>query len=391
MEDELGAFCRHAEVSIEGAPGGPLAGLRFAAKDIFDVAGHTCCCGNPQWLASHAPAGATAPVIEALLAAGATLVGKTLTDELAYSLNGENAHYGTPLNVAAPGRIPGGSSCGSVAAVAGGLVDFALGSDTGGSVRIPASYCGLYGLRPSHGRIAIDHTMALAPSFDTVGWFAREALLFARVGSVLLGQDPAPPPARLLLAEDAFAGLEPELRAALEPGLERITRALGEAVAVRVAGDDFAAWETCFRALMAPEVWAVHGDSVRRTEPDFGPGVADRFALARTMAEDEVAPHKALRERIARHMDELLGAAGVLCLPAAPGIAPLKETPQDQLEGFRSRILQLTSIAGLAGLPQASLPLAEFEGCPIGLSLIAPRGADAALLGAVLAVARAEG
>lgn len=112
MEDELGAFCRHAEVSIEGAPGGPLAGLRFAAKDIFDVAGHTCCCGNPQWLASHAPAAATAPVIEALLAAGATLVGKTLTDELAYSLNGENAHYGTPINVAAPGRIPGGSSCG---------------------------------------------------------------------------------------------------------------------------------------------------------------------------------------------------------------------------------------------------------------------------------------
>ncbi|MEE9300850.1 MAG: amidase family protein, partial [Alphaproteobacteria bacterium] len=228
-------------------------------------------------------------------------------------------------------------------------------------------------------------------SFDTVGWFAREALLFARVGSVLLGQDPAPPPARLLLAEDAFAGLEPGLRAALEPGLERITRALGEALAVRVAGDDFNQWETCFRALMAREVWAVHGDWVRRTEPDFGPGVADRFAFARTVSEDEVAPHKALRERIARHMDELLGATGVLCLPAAPGIAPLKETPQHELEGFRSRILQLTSIAGLACLPQASLPLAEHEGCPIGLSLIAPRGADAALLGAVLAVASAAG
>jgi amidase len=391
MEDELGAFCRHADAHIEGAPEGPLAGLRFAVKDIYDVAGQVCCCGNPQWLASHEPAGATAPVIETLLAAGATLVGKTLTDELAYSLNGENAHYGTPVNVAAPGRIPGGSSCGSAAAVAGGLVDFALGSDTGGSVRVPASYCGLYGLRPSHGRIAIDHTMPLAPSFDTVGWFAREAELLARVGEVLLGQDRAPPPARLLVAEDAFAGLEPRARAALEPGLERITRALGEPVAVTVAGDELPQWETCFRALQAREVWAVHGDWVRRAEPDFGPGVADRFAWARTVSEEEVAPHKPMRERIARHMDELLGAAGVLCLPAAPGIAPLKETPQDQLEGFRSRILQLTSIAGLARLPQASLPLAELEGCPIGLSLIAPRGADAALLGAVIAVARAEG
>jgi len=389
MNDDLGAFCRHDEVRVAGASTGPLAGLEFAAKDIFDVAGHTCCCGNPRWLESHEPAAATMPAIAALVAAGATLVGKTLTDELAYSLNGENAHYGTPRNVAAPGRIPGGSSCGSAAAVAGGLVDFALGSDTGGSVRVPASYCGLYGFRPSHGRLAIDHTMALAPSFDTVGWFAREAELFVRVGEVLLDEAAAAQPARLLVAEDAFARLDGAARAALEPGLARVVRALGEATAVTVAGDDFPEWESCFRALQAREIWAVHGDWVSRAAPQFGPGVAERFAWARTVGEDQVAPMRPMRERIAGHMDTLLGADGVLCLPAAPGIAPLKQTPQEELEGFRSRILQLTSIAGLARLPQASLPLAELEGCPIGLSLIAPRGADAALLAAVLAVAGA--
>src|SRR3546814_654433 len=190
VDDGRGAFITHAEVRIDGAADGPLAGVTFAAKDIFDTAGHVTGCGNPDWLRTHSPAVETAPVVHTLLEAGATLVGKTLTDEIAYSLNGENVHYGTPINVNAPGRIPGGSSNGSAAAVAGGLVDFALGSDTGGSVRVPASYCGIYGLRPTHDRISLDGVMPLAPSFDTVGWFAREADLIARVGQVLLDWRP---------------------------------------------------------------------------------------------------------------------------------------------------------------------------------------------------------
>ena len=175
VKDELGAFITHAKVRIEGAAEGPLAGLAFAAKDLYDVAGVITGCGNPDWIRTHEPAGTTAPAVETLLAAGATLVAKTLTDELAYSINGENHHFGTPVNVNAPGRIPGGSSSGSASAVAGGMVDFALGSDTGGSVRVPASFCGIYGLRTTHGRISLDAIQALAPSFDTVGWFARDA------------------------------------------------------------------------------------------------------------------------------------------------------------------------------------------------------------------------
>jgi amidase len=204
-DDALGAFCRHTHVAISGSGTGPLAGLTFGVKDIYDIAGHKTGFGSPDWLATHDAAVRTAPVVEALLAAGADMVGKTQTDELTYSLNGENAHYGTPVNINAPGRIPGGSSSGSAAAVAGKLVDFALGSDTGGSVRAPASFCGVYGIRPTHGRVSLQGACALAKSFDTAGWFARDALLLERIGRVLLGEAATVDQGAALLAEDAFA------------------------------------------------------------------------------------------------------------------------------------------------------------------------------------------
>jgi amidase len=194
----------HGHVETAGAAQGPLAGVPFAVKDIFDVAGVITGCGNPDWLASHAPARANAAAVDALLGAGARLVGKTITEELAFSVIGSNPYYGTPKNVAAPGRVPGGSSSGSAAAVGGGLMPLALGSDTGGSVRVPASYNGIYGMRPSHGRISLEGVMPLAPSFDTVGWFARDPQLFATAGRVLLDDAASGGlPARALIATDA--------------------------------------------------------------------------------------------------------------------------------------------------------------------------------------------
>jgi amidase len=179
------AFCAHATTFRGGSPGGPLAGRRFAVKDLFAIAGHRACFGNPDWLSTHWAAEATAPVITWLLDAGAALVGTTVTDELAFSLTGENPHYGTPPNPAAPGRVPGGSSSGSASAVAGGLVDFALGTDTGGSVRVPASHCGIFGFRPTHGAVSPAGVLPFSPSFDTVGWFARDADTLAAVGDRL--------------------------------------------------------------------------------------------------------------------------------------------------------------------------------------------------------------
>lgn len=382
MEDTVGAFLPDGRFDLPGAEAGSLAGLTFAAKDIIDVAGHTTGCGNPDWGASHPPAAAHAPVVAALLAAGARLVGKTITDELAYSLNGQNFHYGTPTNVNAPGRIPGGSSCGSAAAVAAGLVDFALGSDTGGSVRVPASYCGLFGLRPTHGRISLDGVMPLAASFDTLGWFAPDAGRLRRVGKVLLPEKPPPAPGSLLIADDAFALMVPEARARLEPWLARLEGRLGAARRVEIGepGGGLAAWMRRFRVIQAREITAQHGAWIVAQEPRFGPEIAARFAWAASVEEAEAAEARRLRAEFTRRMEDLLADGALLCLPTAPDIAPRLDADDEALVRHRDRTLSLTAPAGLAGLPQVTLPLAQRDGCPLGLSLMAGRDRDRTLL-----------
>src|SRR5881409_4155035 len=231
---------------MKGASHGPLLGLTFAVKDIYDVAGHRTGFGSPDWLRTHGPATRTAPVVQRLLDAGAHLVGKTNTDELTWSLTGENAHYGAPVNVNAPGRITGGSSSGSAAAAAAGLVDFALGSDTGGSVRAPASFCGIYGLRPTHGRISLEGACPLASSFDTCGWFARDPVLLERIGRVLLGDTSHERPGKLLIADDAFQIAGDVVTRALGSAVERVSSLIGIPAAVTVAGEGLSHWAQVF-------------------------------------------------------------------------------------------------------------------------------------------------
>lgn len=379
-DDALGAFCRHTHVTLKGSGTGPLAGLTFGVKDIYDIAGHKTGFGSPDWLETHPPAKKTAPVVSALLAAGADMAGKTQTDELTYSLNGENAHYGTPVNVNARGRIPGGSSSGSAAAVAGGLVDFALGSDTGGSVRAPASFCGIYGIRPTHGRITLEGACPLANSFDTAGWFARDAELLERVGLALLGEGSDGACAQVLLAEDALQLAVPGVAAALKPAFNRISEVFGMLHPVRVSMEGLPQWFQAFRVLQGAEVHAQLGAWVAQTSPDLGPGVRERVQWAATISAEDLAPAQRLRDAVRRRMDELLTGDTVLVLPTLPDIAPLLNTPAAELDDFRTRAMSLLCIAGLAGLPQVSLPLASFNGCPLGVSLIAARGNDALLL-----------
>ncbi len=378
--DPYNAFCRHTHVALDGAPGGPLHGLTFAVKDVFDIAGQRTGNGNPVWRETHAPAARTASAVERLLAAGARMIGKTHTDEMAYSLNGENVHYGTPTNPSAPGRIPGGSSSGSAAAVAGGLVDFALGTDCGGSVRLPASYCGIYGIRTTHGLVPADGVVDLAASFDTVGWFARDAQMMQRLGEVLLPPARDFVPKRLLIAEDAFAFAGVEMIVALGDAVARLKAAFTDHRAVRVYSGDPAAWPGIFRILQGDEIRRRHGAWVDEHNPSFGPGIAERFQWTRSIDPAEVERMRPLREAVANHMDALLGDDAILCLPTAPGIAPRLATPAAELEAFRARAFALLSIAGLARLPQLSLPLGTMDGCPLGVSLIAPRGRDRGLL-----------
>jgi amidase len=379
VNDKLGAFCRHTHAEMKGVPGGPLAGLTFGVKDIYDIAGHKSGFGSPDWLRTHDAAKRTAPVVQRLLDAGADMVGKTHTDEITWSLNGENAHYGTPVNVNAPGRIPGGSSSGSAAAVAGGLCDFALGSDTGGSVRAPASYCGIFGIRPTHGRVSLEGACPLAPSFDTCGWFARSAELLERVGRVLLGGGRPGEPRRLLLAQDAFALAGDAIARALEPAVERVSATLGKPERVTVAADGLPQWFQIFRVLQSAEAWAQHGEWVTRVKPDLGPGIRQRVQWAADLDPALVGPARKRREEIAGHMERLLAGGAVLVLPTVPGIAPIRNAAPADTEDFRARALALLCPAGLARLPQVSLPLAQLDDCPLGLSLIAARGDDAML------------
>ena len=381
MRDRLGAFCTHSELTLPGAPDGPLAGLTFAAKDLFDVAGFVTGAGNPDWLRTHEPATKTAPAVQAVVDAGATLVGKTHMDELAFSINGENAQYGTPVNSRAPGRIPGGSSSGSASVVAGEMVDFALGSDTGGSVRIPASYCGTCGFRPSHGRISLAGVVPLAPSFDTVGWFAGKASVLERVGRVLLADSSERSrPRRLLLADDAFAMADASVRSALQPAVDGLADMIGATVHVTLSGKGLEEWMLAFRILQGREIWTSHGDWIRRIAPSFGPGVKERFEWVATIDADSIARAEPVREKVLARLDGLLAQGEVLCLPTAPTIAPLKDTPPQELGSVRDRIMALTCIAGLARLPQVSLPVGAIDGCPVGLSLLARRGSDVTLL-----------
>lgn len=382
-DDPLGAFCRHTHVALKGSGHGPLAGLNFGVKDIYAIAGYKTGFGSPDWLATHDAATNTAPTVAALLAAGADMLGKTQTDELTYSLNGENAHYGTPVNVNAPGRIPGGSSSGSAAAVAGGLVDFALGSDTGGSVRAPASFCGIYGIRPTHGRVSLAGACALAPSYDTAGWFARDAALLEKVGHVLLGDASAPAVGNVLQAADAFSLLDAAARAALQPSLERMRKALGPLRDVSVSETNpgsLGGWFQAFRVLQGAEIRDTLGAWVMQVQPNLGPGVRERMQWVMTITAEDIAAAQGVRDAVRERMDTLLSGNTVLVLPTVPDIAPLLKTPPAQLDDFRARAMSLLCIAGHAGLPQVSLPLAILNGCPLGLSLVAGRGNDALLL-----------
>jgi amidase len=381
-DDPLGAFCRENHAALSGSGSGPLAGLTFAAKDVFHIEGFRTGFGQPDWLATHEPATGTARAVRQLLDAGADMRGRTLTDELAYSLTGENVHYGTPVNPRDPERVPGGSSNGSVSAVAGGLVDFALGTDCGGSVRLPASYCGVFGMRPSHGRVSLEGVIPFAPSFDTVGWLARDPDILKRVGLVLL--EPAGGtvmPRRLLFATDAFDLVDKAVAETLGTAGEALSEMIGTRAECTVSPDGLWSWFETFRVIQAAEIWSNHGAWITAVDPRFGPGIRERVAAAAEVTDEQLAAQREKREGIIRQLDRLLSPGDVLCLPTSPRIAPPKNTPTDDIEfRYRNQAICLLCIAGLGGLPQISLPVAQLDGMPLGLSIVGPRGCDLALL-----------
>ncbi len=386
--ENLNAFVPGPRCEVAGTPKGPLAKLRFAVKDLIDVAGWPTGGGSPDWARAHPIPDTDAWVVARLLAAGASIIGKTETDEVSLGILGENPFTGTPLNPAAPNRVPGGSSSGSASVVAAGLCDFALGTDTGGSVRVPASFCGLYGIRPTHGRLDFSGICAQAPSSDTVGWMARDARTFARVGTVLFAEPtPTALPKTLLIATDAFAFADPGVTTALAPLVDRLTDLVGHHRETTLAPQGLSVWKDAQRTLQSSEALKTFAPWLDRFNPRLQYSVARNLALAASIGEADRTRAALMREEARARLRFLLPPGTILCLPTTPFPAPLRGQSVSELAFPRERITCLACVGGLTGSPQVNLPGATVDGAPVGLSIIGPRGSDSQLL----AVAKAFG
>lgn len=385
---------------------GPLDGLRFAVKDIIDVKNHVTSCGNPHWAKTHPPAASNAVCVDQLLSAGARCIGKTVTDELAFSLHGENHFYGTPLNPRAPARVPGGSSSGSASAVACGLADFALGTDTGGSVRVPAGNCGLFGIRPSHGIVSVAGVMPFAPSFDTVGVLAASIDMLVRTASVLLscGGPERESITAIHLLTDTLAIADAEVKAAIEAAFQRLCdvfpgrmhRTPMQAIDGESSERGLDGWYETYCTVQWAEIWSSLGAWIDAVKPELGPRTGTSFQLTRDLDRSTIGEAIRRRERYFHCLQEFLGPLDLLLMPTSPTPAPPKgSAPADRSErsgtAYYPRTISTTAVAGIGRLPQVSIPAIEIQGFPLGLSLLAAHGRDAFLLQAARTIWRELG
>jgi amidase len=390
-------------VALRPTAPGPLSGLSFAVKDVMDLDGFRTTYGNPDWAQTHPPAAANAVCVEQLLDAGAQCLGKTVTDDLAFSLDGENLFYGTPVNPRAPDRVPGGSSSGSASAVACGVVDFSLGADTGGSVRVPAANCGIFGLRPSPGFISVAGVQPFSPSLDTVGIFASSAGILSRVAAILLPA-PAPAPAEvgtIHLVSEAWDLIDTEVKEGLAGALQLLRSLfpgkLRETSMREIDGEDpvgLKNWHQPSSILQWVEVWSCLGSWLESAQPTLSPRTRVNLELAKNTDRRLAGPAIRTREEYFRRLANFLAPPDLLCIPTVPAVARLKGQPGADRTGqskrrYYPRALSLTAIASLGRLPEVSLPLGEAGGVPVGLSLLAGQGRDAYLLGVVERVAAA--
>lgn len=359
-----------------------LARARLVVKDIFHIEGLPTGFGNPDWLNSHPIPQATADAVAALLDAGAALLGKTLSDELAYSLNGSNVHYGTPTNPAAPERFPGGSSVGSATAVAAGEADIGLGSDTGGSIRVPASYTGLYGLRTTHGLVSTKGMLPLAPLFDTVGWVASEPYYLGAAGNALL---PSSVPETTGTEQYAVTLIEPQLEHSglwseaheqwlLEQSEFRVVRRLP------ISAEWLERASECFRVLQGRAIWRSHGHWVESTQPRIATDIAQRLEWCKSLSERQEQDAAQERLRLQSDIENWFREVDVVVLPTTPGPAPLLDSDPNWMNKYRKHLMGLTSPAGLAGLPQLQIPAIRIDEAPVGMSVLGKAKADRILL-----------
>ena len=377
---DFSVYCPHGPHNFSVTQEGALSDLRLVYKDLYHVAGYHTGAGNPTWLHTHEPAAATSPVLLTLMNAGMHVVGRVQTDELAYSLNGCNIHYGTPVNPAAPDRLPGGSSSGSAVAVARGEADVGLGTDTGGSIRVPACYNGLFGIRPTHGRLSSEQMVSLAPRFDTPGWLCRDAATLERVGAELFGATPIKAElVDLLWATSLFELLPETLRTAVFPLKDQLKTHSSSIQEWKFDSARLAELNNTFRTLQGREVARTHSAWVEQHTDAFAPDIAVRFQWACQLTEEAETQAETLCQSWKAEIIGQLDNA-YLVIPTTPDLAPLRTASDADLADFRMKLLGLTALAGLAGLPQVHLPLVKINGVPFGISVIGKPHSDMQLL-----------
>jgi len=378
--DALQAFVRENHIALKGAGTGELNGLTFAAKDVFKIRGSTYSNGHPDWLRTHEPDDFTSSTIQRLLDQGADMVGKTVCDELCFSISGENWNYGSPFNPHDPRRFTGGSSSGSGAATSGGLVDFALGSDCLGSVRVPASYTGVFGVRPTYNRVPSDGEAEYCPSMDVFGYMASDPDIFKKVSKVMLGEDPQPVKfTKLVIAKDCFNAVNPQIYTDLKPAIDHIAANLSSVEEREISPDGLDNWIKVFQQVQGYEVWRSYGGWVRKYRPVLSRGPRERLAWASTVTLPEYNAGLAKKLEISKHVRDMLANGEVLVMPTAASVAPMRTAPLEEINATRLQSTYLLCVSPLSGVPQMTLPMVMQDDLPLGLSLLSGFNTDLAL------------
>lgn len=384
QQDRFRAFLPYPLHSLEKTSG-PLEGLRLAVKDLFDVKGYPTGFGQPSFLARSGLKPVTAPLVEKHLSKGCSFVGKTHLVEMAFALTGRNIHFGTPINPKHPDRLPGGSSSGSAAAVGSHLADIGLATDTLGSIRVPASYCGLCGLRPTHGSLSLEGAEPLSPSLDTAGWLTRDLDTLERLSNIVLEnpkEETPDPMGDLCIAHDLLNLAGPACRKAFDQRLRPIKSWPEQSLMGPKSSD----WPAILRVIQGFEAWSAHHEFIHRCSPSLGPGILERFEHASGIDRECFEAAQDQRRIIQKEVLASLEDSKILMFPSAPGPAPSIHVSDAELETHRSDLLRLMAPSSLLGIPELTIPLLEVDGASVGLSLIGPPGSETRLLAAAKAL-----
>ena len=358
---------------------GLLSNLNFVVKDMCKIKNHKTSCGNPDFYQKCKVASDFAPFLKDILEAGATLKGFTICDEFFYSLIGENAHYGTPINLAALGCVPGGSSSGSAAGLTTNLYDFSIGSDTGGSVRVPASFCGLFGIRPTHNRINTEDVYPMAPSFDTVGWFAKDIDIFKNIGSVLLNSNEKTEFSfkEFVIAEDILELASPEI---IKLFNDYIDDKFPEIKKIRLSKHNKEEIADNFRILQGGEIKENIIPWILENKPKISPEINNRIEMAMKITTDDINKAQKFREKLKVEIDKSLPKEIIALFPTTPFSSLKCGQSDEQLASYRKKLMEFTSIAGMTSRPQISIPKFRDNTGPIGISLLGWQYSDEILL-----------